>query len=64
MNRLTFFEIVKQTIGSISWSIFLWSTGHTEDEYFEAIYFQEKAYRKSNNLPLEEEDRFAKKGFI
>lgn len=37
MAQETFFDKVREFIGSIAWSIFLWSIRMSEDEYLDAV---------------------------
>ena len=40
MAQETFFDKVREFIGSIAWSIFLWSIRMSEDEYLNAVVNQ------------------------
>ena len=37
MAQETFFDKVREFIGSIAWSIFLWSIRMSEDEYLDSV---------------------------
>lgn len=43
-------DYFKKQIASIGWRLFIWGNSYTEEEYWEQIYEQEKAFRE----PLEE----------
>lgn len=46
MGPLTFWEQVKDLIGTVAWKTFLWSMKMTQEEYWEEVYKNEKAYRE------------------
>ncbi len=52
MGELTYIEKVKGWISSAGWAVFLWGLEKTDQQYWDDIYWQEKFYRESNNLPL------------
>ena len=40
---------IKSLIATIGWKLFIWGSGITEEDYWEAIYQQEKSIRENNN---------------
>lgn len=46
MGPETFFDRIRDLIGSSAWRIFLWSNRMTEEQYWEQIYVQEKNYHE------------------
>jgi len=43
MGEETFFDKIRSIISGVAWMVFLWSLRMTPDEYWMAIYEQEKA---------------------
>ena len=39
---------IRKFIAIIGWKLFIWGSGITEEDYWEAIYEQEKNYRENN----------------
>ena len=39
---------IRKFIATIGWKLFIWGSGITEEDYWEAIYEQEKNYRENN----------------
>ena len=39
---------IKKFIAAIGWKLFIWGSGITEEDYWEAIYQQEKSIRENN----------------
>ena len=44
MDKITIIERIKKWIASIAWNLFIWGSDFTEEEYWQRIYEQEKAY--------------------
>lgn len=42
MGESTVFERLKEFIAGVAFTVFLWASGMTQDEYWDAIYVQEK----------------------
>ena len=42
MGELAIWEKLKEWIGGIGFDLFIWSNDMTQDQYFKAIYEQEK----------------------
>jgi hypothetical protein len=53
MNELSIWNKLKLRIGAVAFGIFIWSMGMTDEEYFEAIYEQEKRLKEKTD---EQED--------
>ena len=39
---------IRKFIATIGWKLFIWASGITEEDYWEAIYQQEKSIRENN----------------
>ena len=39
---------IRKFIATIGWKLFIWGSGITEEDYWEAIYEQEKNFRENN----------------
>lgn len=46
MSELSIWNKLKLRIGAVAFGIFIWSMGMTDEEYFEAIYEQEKRLKE------------------
>ena len=46
MGKFNIFNKIRELIAGISFSIFLWAVGLSEDEYFTSIYEQEQALKE------------------
>ena len=44
MGKIELIERIKQWIAVIGWNLFIWGNNITEEEYWQRIYEQEKAY--------------------
>jgi hypothetical protein len=53
MGKRNIWEELKLRIGAVAFGIFIWSIGMTDEEYFDAIYEQEKGLKEKTN---EQED--------
>jgi hypothetical protein len=53
MRELSIWNKLKLRIGAVAFGIFIWSMGMTDEEYFEAIYEQEKRLKEKTD---EQED--------
>lgn len=53
MGKRSIWKELKLRIGAVGFGIFIWSMEMTEDEYFEAIYEQEKGLKEKTD---EQED--------
>ena len=45
MGKLTLWEKLKEGVGGVAFKVFLWTISMTKDEYFDAIYKQEKGWQ-------------------
>ncbi len=52
MEKETLIEKFKSWIAGIGFKIFLWGNESTEEQYWEEIYQQEKAWKQSNHKEL------------
>lgn len=46
MINISIFQKIKDFVGAVSFKIFLWSISMTKEEYWNAIYEQEKELEK------------------
>ena len=46
MGELNVFERLKEFIAGVAFTVFLWASGMTQDDYWHVIYIQEKNRRK------------------
>ena len=53
MGKRSIWNKLKLRIGAVAFGIFIWSMGMTDEEYFEAIYEQEKRLKEKTD---EQED--------
>lgn len=44
--KISFISEFKRVIASIGWRLFIWGNRFTEEQYWEQIYEQEKAFRE------------------
>ena len=49
MGETRILEKIKQRIGALAFGIFIWSIEMSEDEYFDAIYEQEKRLKEKTD---------------
>ena len=49
MGELSIWKKIKLRIGAAAFSIFIWSMEMTDEEYFDAIYEQEKHLKENNS---------------
>lgn len=49
MGELNIWGKIKLRIGAVAFGIFIWSIGMTDEEYFDAIYEQEKHLKENNS---------------
>jgi len=53
MGKRNFCKELKLRIGAVAFGIFIWSIGMTDEEYYDAIYEQEKRLKEKTD---EQED--------
>lgn len=56
MGPETIWDKIKDWIGGIAWGVFLWSCQMTQEQYWEAIYQQEKQHKESGKICAATED--------
>lgn len=54
MGKLGIFNKLKLFANKVSWKVFIWSLGITQEEYWQSIYYQELYYM--NRLNREDDD--------
>lgn len=52
MGKLNITSLIKVKLASFGFKLFLWGNNYSEEEYWEIIYQQEKAFKKDNNFKL------------
>jgi|SoiMetStandDraft_2_1073263.scaffolds.fasta_scaffold94811_2 hypothetical protein len=50
MGKQTFIDKIKDFIAGMGWQLFLWGNDLTKEEYWNAIYEQEKLHREQPEL--------------
>jgi len=50
MGNRTLWQQLKLRIGAVAFGIFIWSMEMTDEEYFDAIYEQEKNLKENDRL--------------
>ena len=49
MGKFTLKEHILGLINTLSWRLFLWSSNMNQEEFWDAIYEQEKQLRRNKN---------------
>lgn len=52
MGEYTLLDHIRDFIGGIAFTVFLWSARMTEEQYWDAIYEQEQYLREQNSSEL------------